>query len=222
MSGKKTTAHKVSQKYGEQQIAKKREDQLEDYLPLVKYIAGRLAMGLPRSVEMDDLINAGVVGLIEAYHNFDVGKGVKFETYASLRIRGSILDELRGMDWVPRSTRARSREIERVIARLENSMGRSPTEAELADGLGVELDEYYRMIEDVSSTSLFSLDELTYGEDDDKPVPLVDTLRSPDHPNALLNLEREEMRDLLADSLGQLTEQERLVTHIEQVQAEEI
>ena len=203
MSGNKTTARKASQKYGEQQSAKKREDQLEDYLPLVKYIAGRLAISLPRSVEMDDLINAGVVGLIEAYHNFD--------TYASLRIRGSILDELRGMDWVPRSTRVRSREIERTISSLENELGRAPTEAELADGLGVELDEYYHMIDDVSSTSLLSLDELTYGEDDDKPVPLVDTLRSSDQPSALLNLEREEMRDLLADSLGELTEQERLV-----------
>ena len=211
MSPQKTTARRASQQYGQQQSAKKREDQLEDYLPLVKYIAGRLAIGLPRSVEMDDLINAGVVGLIDAYHHFDAAKGVKFETYASLRIRGSILDELRGMDWVPRSTRARSREIERVIARLENTLGRTPTEEELADGLGVELNEYYGMIDDVSSTSLLSLDELTYGEDDDKPVPLVDTLRSPDQPSALVNLEREEMRDLLADSLGQLTEQERLV-----------
>ena len=211
MSPKKTIAHQASQKYGEQQPVKNRQGQLEDYLPLVKYIAGRLAIGLPQSVEMDDLINAGVVGLIEAYHNFDSGKGVKFETYASLRIRGSILDELRGMDWVPRSTRARSREIERAISRLENELGRSPTEAELADGLGVELNDYYRMIDDVSSTSLLSLDELTYGEDDDKPVPLVDTLRSPDQPSALLNLEREKLRDLLADSLGQLTEQERLV-----------
>lgn len=208
---KKVIARKASQKYGEQQAPKKPAGQLEDYLPLVKYIAGRLAIGLPRSVELDDLINAGVIGLIDAHHNFDSGKGVKFETYASLRIRGSILDELRGMDWVPRSTRARSREIERTIAKLENELGRAPTEAELAAGLGVELDEYYRMIDDVSSTSLLSLDELTHGEDDDKAVPLVDTLRSPDQPNALLNLEREELRDLLADSFGQLTEQERLV-----------
>ena len=211
MSGNKATARQATQRYGEQQTAKAPSDSLEDYLPLVKYIAGRMAIGLPRSVEMDDLINAGVVGLIDAHRNFDAAKGVKFETYASLRVRGSILDELRGMDWVPRSTRARSREIERVIARLENSLGRSPTETELAEGLGVDLDEYYRMIDDVTSTSLLSLDEVTYGEDDEKPVPLVDTLRSPDQPSALVNLEREELRDLLADSLGELTEQERLV-----------
>ena len=211
MGGDKATARRASKRYGEQQVARTPSDKLEDYLPLVKYIAGRMAIGLPRSVEMDDLINAGVVGLIDAHRNFDSAKGVKFETYASLRVRGSILDELRGMDWVPRSTRARSREIERTIARLENSLGRSPTETELADGLGVDLDEYYRMIDDVTSTSLLSLDEVTYGEDDEKPVPLVDSLRSPDQPSALMNLEREELRDLLADSLGELTEQERLV-----------
>ena len=212
MSPKNTTAQKASQKYSEQAASGKREKgELEDYLPLVKYIAGRLAIGLPRSVEMDDLINAGVVGLIEAYHNFDPAKGVKFETYASLRVRGSILDELRGMDWVPRSTRARSREIERAISRLENELGRSPSEVELASGLGVEMSEYYSMIEDVSSTSLLSLDEVTHGEDDDKPVPLVDTLRAPGQSSALSDIEAGEMRDLLADSLGLLTEQERLV-----------
>lgn len=212
MTPKKTTGQKATLEYSKQQGPKKTEPgQLEEYLPLVKFIAGRLAIGLPRSVEIDDLINAGVVGLIEAYRHFDTGKGVKFETYASLRIRGAILDELRGMDWVPRSTRARSREMERVLARLENELGRQPTEEELAAALGVGLDEYYAMIEDVSFTALLSLDEMTYGEDDDKPVPLVDTLRSAEQLNALSQLEREELRDLLADSLGQLNEQERLV-----------
>lgn len=218
MSAKKTsvgkaTAHKASRSYDKQKQATKSNERgpLENYLPLVKFIAGRLAMGLPRSVEMDDLINAGVVGLIEAYRNFDVEKGVKFETYASLRVRGAILDELRGMDWVPRSTRARSREIERAIAGLENKLGRSPTEVELAEGMGVELGDLYAMIDDVSSTTLLSLDEVTYGDDDDKPVPLVDTLGAADPGSGLVQLERDELRDLLADSLGELTEQERLV-----------
>ena len=163
MSAKNLTSKRATQEYGKQDRKKTEKGDLEEYLPLVKYIAGRLAIGLPRSVEMDDLINAGVVGLIEAYHNFDAEKGVKFETYASLRIRGSILDELRGMDWVPRSTRARSREIERTIGKLENELGRSPNEAELAQGLGVDISDYYTMMDDVSSTALLSLDELTYG-----------------------------------------------------------
>ena len=114
MSAKNIPAQSASRQYEKQSAVstgpgRGEKGPLEDYLPLVKYIAGRLAIGLPRSVEMDDLINAGVVGLIESYHNFDSDKNVKFETYASFRIRGSILDELRGMDWVPRSTRARSR-----------------------------------------------------------------------------------------------------------------
>jgi RNA polymerase sigma factor for flagellar operon FliA len=217
MSAKKTPANKATKKYAQhKQPVQAAGDadprkELVEYLSLVKYIAGRLAISLPRSVEMDDLVNAGVVGLIEAYSNFDVGKGVKFETYASLRIRGSILDELRGMDWVPRSTRARSREVERSISKLENSLGRSPTEDELAADMGIEMSAYYHIIDDVSSASLLSLDDSSFGDDDDKPVALIDNLRSPDQPSALTNLEREEMRDLLADSLGQITEQERLV-----------
>ncbi len=218
MSGNRTTANQATHRYGRQkkqpigrQGGGQRESQLVECLPLVKYIAGRLAIGLPRSVEMDDLINAGVVGLIDAYHHFDKHKGVKFQTYASLRIRGAILDELRGMDWVPRSTRARARDIEAAIGKLEAELGRTPTEIELAAGLGVELQEYYRMIDDVSSAALLSLDEVNGGMDDDKPVPLLDTLRAHDQPSALADLERQEMRDMLADSLGALTEQERLV-----------
>ena len=191
--------------------ADKRENQLIEYLPLVKYIAGRIAIGLPKSVELDDLINAGVVGLIEAYNNFDPGKGVKFESYASMRIRGAILDELRAIDWAPRSTRAKSREMERAISSLENRLGRSPSEEEIAETLDVSLDDLYRLLDDLSSTTLLSLDELTYGSDDDKPVPLVDTLKSPERSDALSDLERGEMRGLLVDAIEYLSDQERLV-----------
>ncbi|MBI2952331.1 FliA/WhiG family RNA polymerase sigma factor [bacterium] len=188
-----------------------RERQLTDYLPMVKYIAGRIAMGVPRSVELDDLISAGVVGLIEAFNSFDAEKGVKFESYASIRIRGAILDELRAVDWAPRSTRAKSREMERAISALENRLGRSPTEREIAESLGVPLDDLHHLLDDISSTTLLSLDELTYGSDDDKPVPLVDTLGMPGQSDALSDLEREEMKALLVDSIGLLSEQERLV-----------
>ncbi|MBS12867.1 MAG: RNA polymerase sigma factor WhiG [Gemmatimonadetes bacterium] len=188
-----------------------REENLMQYLPLVKYIAGRIAIGLPKSVELDDLINAGVVGLIEAHGNYDASKNVKFESFASMRIRGAILDELRAIDWAPRSTRAKSREMERAIADLENKMGRSPTDQQVAETLDVSLDDLYKLLDDLSSTTLLSLDELTYGSNDDKPVPLVDTLQSQDKSDALTDLEREEMRNLLVDSIGLLTEQERLV-----------
>ncbi len=188
-----------------------REQKLMEYLPLVKYIAGRIAIGLPKSVELDDLINAGVVGLIEAHANFDTSKGVKFESYASMRIRGSILDELRAIDWAPRSTRAKSREMERSISALQNTLGRSPSEQEIAENLDVSIDDLYKLLDDLSSTTLLSLDELTYGSDYDKPVALVDTLKSQENTDALTDLEREEMRNMLVDSIGFLTDQERLV-----------
>jgi len=216
-SPKNTSASSIIKKYAQQQTvqtAPENEDtrkELVEYLPLVKYIAGRLAVGLPRSVEMDDMINAGVVGLTEAYSNFDTSKDVSFETYASLRIRGSILDELRGMDWLPRSIRARSREVERTISKLERELGRSPTEGELAAGLNVDMDTYYHIIDNVSLASLLSLDEMIFGERDHNPVALIDTLCSEDQQSALNDLERKELRDLIAGSLGKVTEQERLV-----------
>jgi len=192
-------------------VTDKRELQLMEYLPLVKYIAGRIAIGLPKSVELDDLINAGAVGLIESHNNFDPGKGVKFESYASMRIRGSILDELRAIDWAPRSTRAKSRQMEKAISSLENRLGRSPNEEEIAENLDISLEELFKLLDDLSSTTLLSLDELTYGSDDDKPVPLVDTLKSADRGDALSDLERVEMRNLLVDSIEYLSDQERLV-----------
>ena len=211
MKGQGRQKAQSARAYEAQSAAAKRESQLMQYLPLVKYIAGRIAIGLPKSVELDDLINAGVVGLIEAYNNFDPGKGVKFESYASMRIRGSILDELRAIDWAPRSTRAKSREVERAISSLENRLGRSPSEEEVAENLDISLGDLYKLLDDLSSTTLLSLDELTYGSDNDKPVPLVDTLQSPDRSDALSDLERDEMRNLLVESIGLLTDQERLV-----------
>ena len=207
----KTTLDRAQSQYAQFRDPQARDRLLVENLPLVKYIAGRLAIGLPKSVEMDDLISAGVIGLIEALNSFNISKGVKFETYASLRIRGAILDELRSVDWVPRSTRAKYREIERTISKLENDLGRSPTDEELAEGLGVSLHEYYEMIDDVSSATLLSLDELSYGSEDDRPVPLIDTLESTDQEDALSDLEREEMKRALAEAIGQLSEQERLV-----------
>ena len=209
MKGRKKSAAQSA--YASQSVEAQREKQLMDYLPLVKYIAGRTAIGLPKSVELDDLINAGVVGLIEAHNNFDPSKGVKFESYASLRIRGSILDELRAIDWAPRSTRAKSRAVERAISALENQLGRSPTEQEIASDMDMSMDDLYKLMDDLSSTTLLSLDELSYGSDDDKQVPLIDTLQSADKSDALTDLERAEMRTLLVESIGLLNDQERLV-----------
>jgi RNA polymerase sigma factor for flagellar operon FliA len=141
-----------------------RQRLLEEYLPLVKSVAGRMAMGFPKSVELSDLVNTGVIGLIEALSNFDPSRGVKFETYAVPRIRGAILDELRSLDWVPRSTRAKSREIERATSKLENQLGRTPSDWELAKSLKISSGDLFSAMDDISSTTVLSLDELIYKE----------------------------------------------------------
>jgi RNA polymerase sigma factor for flagellar operon FliA len=184
---------------------------LKQYLPLVRNVAGRMAIGFPRSVELCDLINTGVIGLVEAFRNFDHNRGVKFETYAVPRIRGAILDELRALDWVPRSTRARTREIERALLALENDYGRPPTEAELAKKLGCTIDELLLAIGDASGSSLLSLDETVYREDDNHQVPRIETIRDENRLSALGDLEKTELRAFLVAAIDRLTEQEKLV-----------
>jgi RNA polymerase sigma factor for flagellar operon FliA len=188
-----------------------RQRLLEQYLPLVKNVAGRMAMGFPKSVELSDLINTGVIGLIEALSNFDPSRGVKFETYAVPRIRGAILDELRSLDWVPRSTRAKSREIERAVSKLENQLGRPPSNRELAKCLKVSAQELFSTLDDVSSTTILSLDELIYKEEDNRQVPRVETLEDLSCENVLGDLEKEELKGYMTQAISHLSEQERLV-----------
>jgi len=188
-----------------------RDKLLNEYLPLVKNVAGRMAIGFPKSVELNDLISTGVIGLIEAFNNYDPSRGVKFETYAVPRIRGAILDELRALDWVPRSTRAKSREIEKAMTKLENRLGRSPSEMELAKQLNVSTDELLSALDDVSSTTLLSLDELICREDDNRQVPRIETIQNEGVNNVLNDLERLELRTFLINAISTLSEQERLV-----------
>lgn len=184
---------------------------LKKYLPLVRNVAGRMAIGFPRSVELSDLINTGVIGLIEAFANFDPDRGVKFETYAVPRIRGAILDELRALDWVPRSARARSREIERAVNSLENDTGRQPSNVELADKLGFSMSELMSAIGDICNSSLLSLDETVYREEDNHQVPRIETICDASRPSALGDVEKLEMRAFLTTAIDRLTEQEKLV-----------
>lgn len=184
---------------------------LNKYLPLVRNVAGRMAIGFPRSVELSDLINTGVIGLVEAFRNFDPGRGVKFETYAVPRIRGAILDELRALDWVPRSTRAKSREIDRAQTKLENDKGRPPTDSELAKLLGYSLKELITAQGDVTGSNLMSLDETLYREEDNHQIPRIETVKDMNVPSALTNLEKSELRAYLVTAIDRLTEQEKLV-----------
>ena len=188
-----------------------REQLLARYLPLVRNVAGRMALGFPKSVELPDLVSTGVIGLIEAFKNFDPERGVKFETFAVPRIRGAILDELRSLDWVPRSTRAKARDIDRSTVRLENKLGRVPTRTELAADLKLSMVELHAALDDVSGTTLLSLDELVYREEDNRHVPRVETLEAPNAGTVLGEIERQELRAFLINAISHLCEQEKLV-----------
>ncbi len=188
-----------------------RQKLLSKYVPLVRNVASRMAMGFPRSVELSDLVNTGVIGLIEAFGNFDPGRGVKFETYAVPRIRGAILDELRALDWVPRSTRAKSREIERAQINLENKLGRPPEKTELAKHLKISEGELHLALDDVSGTSIVSLDEVIYREDDNRQVPRIETVIDSSTHSVLGEIEKGELRAFLVVAIDRLTNQEKLV-----------
>lgn len=188
-----------------------RERIMLQYLPLVKNVAGRMAMGFPRSVELDDLISTGTIGLIEAIRNFDPKRGVKFETYAVPRIRGAILDELRALDWIPRSTRAKARSIDRALVALENQLGRKPAGSEMANKLEMSLAEFQQAMDDISGTTLLSLDEMVYREEDNRQVPRVETVQLATNEDVLTDIERMELRAYLVTAVETLSEQERLV-----------
>jgi RNA polymerase sigma factor FliA len=187
-----------------------RERLILHYSPLVKYVAGRVAVGMPANVEHADLVSYGVFGLMDAIEKFDLDKGFKFETYAVTRIRGAIIDELRSVDWVPRSVRARARKLETAMQRLESDLRRSPTEEELAADLGWTVEELQDTLARVSMTSVAALDEvLDVGEGD--RVTLVDTLQDLSAVLPEDSYDDQETKALLRETLGRLTEREQTV-----------
>jgi RNA polymerase sigma factor FliA len=188
-----------------------REKLILHYAPLVKYVASRVATGLPSSVEQADLVSYGMFGLIDALKKFEPGRGNKFETYAIPRIKGAIIDELRALDWVPRSVRFKQREIEKALADLESTHKRQPTDPELADRLGLSVRELHDMVNQISFVSVLALDEtVSVGTDRGDQVSLIDTLadRGLDPTS---DMESQETRGLLAAAINSLTEREKIV-----------
>ncbi len=181
------------------------------YSPLVKYVAGRLGSGLPAHVDEGDLVSYGLLGLIGAIERFDLDRDIKFETYAIARIRGAIIDELRALDWVPRSVRSRAREIERAIAGLEAKLGRAPTDEEISAKVGISVEELEDSLTDIARSSIAALDELwsTSGEGDQ--VSLLDTLEDPESIRPAEALDETELREILGDAIARLPEREKLV-----------
>lgn len=186
---------------------------IEKYAPLVKYVAGRVAMNVPSSVEFYDLVSYGIMGLIDAIDKFDPKREIKFKTYAVTRIRGSIFDQLRAIDWLPRSVRQKAKEIERTIADLESHLGRSANDDEIAEAMGVSVQEFHSQLLRVSGNSLVSMDENWYMNDgsDNAPMSIEDTLESSDTYNPDVAAEKEEIKKMIARTLMELPEREKQV-----------
>jgi len=189
-----------------------RERLVVAYSPLVKYVAGRMASGLPAHVEEADLISYGLVGLISAIKRFELAREIKFETYALPRIKGAIIDELRSLDWVPRSVRARAREIERANVKLEGRFQRAPTDEEMASELEMTMDEFQEALLQISNSTIAALDELwSISDTSGDQVSLLDTLHDPDAPDPAQLMDASELKDRIADAIARLPEREKLV-----------
>jgi RNA polymerase sigma factor for flagellar operon FliA len=189
-----------------------RERLVVAYSPLVKYVAGRMGSNLPAHVDEADLISYGLTGLISAIERFDLSRAIKFETYAITRIRGSIIDELRTLDWVPRSVRARAREIERANQKLEARLQRAPTDEEMANELEISISDFNEALVQISTSTLVALDELWNTNDNDGDhVSLMDTIADRLAPNPEQIVDQGEVRDRIADAIAALPEREKLV-----------
>ncbi|MGQ0617498.1 MAG: RNA polymerase sigma factor WhiG [Acidimicrobiia bacterium] len=190
---------------------KERDALIVHYSPLVKYVAGRVAVGLPQNVDQADLVSYGIFGLIDAIDKFEPSRGYKFETYAISRIKGAILDELRSIDWVPRSVRAKARSLEKAYAKLESELHRTPSDVELADALGLTEAQLQSTLNQISFVGLVALDEmLSASAERGDSVTIGDTVPDPtDGPVAAYEVE--EMRQILASAIDRMPEREKIV-----------
>ncbi len=186
-----------------------REGLILHYSGLVKFVAGRVAVGLPRSVDQADLVSYGLFGLIDAIDKFDLERGFKFETYAISRIRGAILDELRSLDWVPRSVRSRAREIDRSVGELEHRLGRAPSDAEVATHMELPVEQLQDYLGEISNLGVVALEDSLGGSADAPTIGDRVADRRGLSPEAAFH--DEEMKHLLADAINRLPDRERLV-----------
>lgn len=202
---------KLWKKYKRTKHRALREEIVKRYLYLVKYVAGRVAIGLPPNVEFNDLVSYGILGLFDAIDKYDVSQGNKFETYAVSRIRGSIMDELRKLDWAPRLLRKKAREIEKKTRELEEKLGRIPQEEDLARGLKISVDELNTIYSELNSTTFLSLDEVWQNDDGNKPISRLQTIEDPLLTNQFNFVHQNEVKELLANAIDELPEREKLV-----------
>ena len=191
---------------------KTKEKLILNYLPLVKYIAGRVAIRLPSHIDINDLISSGVIGLINAIEHYDPKFKTKFETYAIIRIRGAIIDELRSLDWVPRSMREKFCAVQKAHVELEQKFGRPATETEVAEHLSISFEDLNEILNDERYVSFLSLDEIiNLKENGNKAISVINSVPDTKQASPLDNAEFNEQKELLAETIKRLPEQEKLV-----------
>lgn len=191
--------------------AEMREYFVIKYSPLVKYVAGKVAMGMPQSIEFEDLVSYGTFGLLDAINKYDPERGIKFKTYAMTRIRGSIFDELRSIDWIPRSIRQKAKQIETVITELESKLGRTVEDEEISKELGISMVEFHSILSKVSGTSMLSLNDIWYLGDENDELSILETLEAPDNMNPDVLVEKEEIKEYIIDAIKKLPDKEKKV-----------
>ncbi|MFD0504279.1 RNA polymerase sigma factor WhiG [Streptomyces chiangmaiensis] len=206
-----STLDELWRSYKETGDERLREQLILHYSPLVKYVAGRVSVGLPANVEQADFVSSGVFGLIDAIEKFDIDREIKFETYAITRIRGAMIDELRALDWIPRSVRQKARSVERAYATLEARLRRTPSEGEVAAEMGIGVEELHAVFSQLSLANVVALEELLHGGRGGDRLSLMDTLEDTAADNPVEVAEDRELRRFLARAINTLPEREKTV-----------
>lgn len=188
-----------------------RDQLILEHLPQIKYIAQRISTKLPSHVELNDLISAGILGLLDAIEKFDPTRGVKFKTYAELRIKGAILDSLRNLDWAPRSLRKKSKDLERVYRELEQRLGRPAADKEVCEEMGITLEEFYELVDQIKGLNLGSFQEVSGQDEDKNSEPLVKYIPDAPQMDPFFVFHKSEIQSILSTAIETLPKKERLV-----------
>ena len=191
-----------------------REEVIKRYSPMIKYVANRIAMRLPPHIEVDDLISVGVLGLMDAISKYDSTRGAKFKTYAEFRVRGAILDELRSLDWVPRSIRQKASQVDKVVQELQAKLSRSPEDEEVAKEMGLSLDQFHDTLNETRSMPVFSLEDLGLAKDSGEQQSLLDCLAGKADADPQTQIRLVELKEIIAKAIEGLPEKERLMVSL--------
>ncbi|TDJ49649.1 MAG: FliA/WhiG family RNA polymerase sigma factor [Nitrospina sp.] len=208
MAGKSQTSEQI-------EICLENTEQIvKEYSPMIKYVANRIALRLPPHIEVDDLISVGAIGLMDAIEKYDPSRGAKFKTYAEFRVRGSILDELRSLDWVPRSVRQKASNLDAVSSKLQSKLGRLPEDEEIAKEMGVTLEEFFKTLNETRNMPLLSLEDLGIARDSGDKQSLLDTLEGRGDVDPQTQMRLTELKNLIAAAIDSLPEKERLMVSL--------